>query len=60
MDSTVRSNLSVGMPLDLVVIKRDELKVDVKRRIEAGDEQFKAMSTAWSEALRDSFINISI
>lgn len=60
MDSTLRSNLSVGMPLDLVVMKRDELKVDVKRRIEAGDEQFKAMSTAWSEALRDSFITISI
>lgn len=60
MDSTLRSNLSVGMPLDLLVIRRDEMAVDQRRRIEAGDQQFKAMSAAWSEALRDSFINITI
>ena len=55
MDSTLRSNLSVGMPLDLCVIERDACRVTAKRRIEAGDEAFRAMSDAWSAALRDGF-----
>ena len=60
MDSTVRSNLSVGMPLDLAVIEKDACKVTLKRRIEAGDPAFRAMSEAWSNALRDGFARIII
>lgn len=60
MDSTLRSNLSVGMPLDLAVIERDACKVTQKRRIEAGDPAFRAMSEAWSTALRDGFARITI
>jgi putative proteasome-type protease len=60
MDSTVRSNLSVGMPLDLAVVGKDALCVTAKRRIEAGDPAFRAMSEAWSTALRDGFAKIAI
>jgi putative proteasome-type protease len=60
MDSTLRSNLSVGMPLDLCVIGRDACKVTLKRRIDAGDPAFRAMSEAWSTALRDGFARIVI
>jgi len=60
MDSTLRSNLSVGMPLDLCVIAKDACKVSERRRIEAGDEAFRAMSDAWSNALRDGFSRIRI
>ncbi|WP_376874239.1 peptidase [Albirhodobacter sp. R86504] len=60
MDSTLRSNLSVGMPLDLAVIKCDDCKVTMQRRIEAGDEDFARMSNAWSEALRDGFSQIPL
>ena len=60
MDSTLRSNLSVGMPLDLCVIERDACRVTHKRRIEAGDPQFRAMSEAWSAALRDGFSRIAV
>jgi putative proteasome-type protease len=60
MDSTMRSNLSVGLPLDLLVIERDALAVTLKRRIEPGDPQFKAMSEAWSAALRDAFTRIRL
>jgi putative proteasome-type protease len=60
MDSTLRSNLSVGMPLDLAVIAKDDCKVTHKRRIEAGDKGFQAMSEAWSKALRDGFSRIEI
>ncbi|NND81855.1 MAG: peptidase [Gammaproteobacteria bacterium] len=55
MDSTLRSNLSVGMPLDLTVIKNGACKVDKHYRIEAGNRGFTAMSEAWSETLRDGF-----
>jgi putative proteasome-type protease len=60
MDSTLRSNLSVGMPLDLAVIEKNALRVTQKRRIEAGDPAFRAMSEAWSNALRDGFARITI
>ena len=60
MDSTLRSNLSVGMPLDLCVIEKDACRVGTRRRIEAGDEAFRAMSEAWSRALRDGFTQISL
>lgn len=55
MDSTIRSNLSVGMPLDLAVIRRGSLAFDVQRRIEADDAAFGAISQKWSEALREAF-----
>lgn len=60
MDSTLRSNLSVGMPLDLCVIERDACRVSFTRRIEPGDSQFRAMSDAWSRALREGFASISL
>ncbi len=60
MDSTLRSNLSVGMPLDLCVIEKDSCAVSRSRRIEAGDERFRAMSEAWSAALRDGFTQITL
>ena len=55
MDSTLRSNLSVGMPLDLTVIHRDTYRFHVRRRIEQGDVQFAQISSAWSDALRNAF-----
>lgn len=60
MDSTLRSNLSVGMPLDMAVIEKDAMRVTLRRRIEAGDEGFSAMSRAWSQALRDGFDDIAM
>lgn len=60
MDSTLRSNLSVGMPLDLAVIEKDALTVSQQKRIEAQDPNFADMSSAWSNALRDAFTKIEI
>ena len=60
MDSTLRSNLSVGMPLDLAVVRANECRVDLTRRIEAGDADFARMSAAWSKALRDSFAKVKL
>ncbi|GMG85581.1 proteasome-type protease [Paralimibaculum aggregatum] len=55
MDSTLRSNLSVGMPLDLAVIRRDAFTFDQHRRIEQDDPSFHDLSVAWSAALRRAF-----
>ena len=58
MDSTLRSNLSVGMPLDLVTIRRDACKIATRERIEPGDPAFARLSEGWSKALRDGFTNL--
>lgn len=55
MDSTLRSNLSVGMPLDLTVIRTDDFRISEARRIENDDPSFEALSKGWSAALRRSF-----
>jgi putative proteasome-type protease len=51
-DSTIRSNLSVGMPIDMVVYNTDNLSIDRVRRIEQDDPYFRSISAKWSEALR--------
>ncbi|MCB1549575.1 MAG: peptidase, partial [Hyphomicrobiaceae bacterium] len=51
-DSTVRSNLSVGMPIDLLMYQRDMLDVRLVRRIHENDEYFRRLSSSWSDALR--------
>lgn len=58
MDSTMRSNLSVGMPLDLAIVRRDACRIDVRERFEPGDPRFTAMSEAWSRVLREGFANM--
>jgi putative proteasome-type protease len=57
-DSTLRSNLSVGLPIDLLIYERDSLDVRREKRIEADDEYFRKVSSAWSDALRSSFAKI--
>ena len=58
MDSTMRSNLSVGMPLDMTYIRTDACKVEQTIRIEAGDAKFARISEVWSQALRDAFTKV--
>ena len=55
MDSTIRSNLSVGVPLDLAILKTDELKISSHISIDAKDEYFAMIRNRWSEALGHAF-----
>src|SRR5580693_10462286 len=48
MDSTIQSNLSVGLPLDLVLIKRDRFEVARHMSIDASNEYFGGIRTRWS------------
>lgn len=58
MDSTMRSNLGVGLPLDTVVLRKDQLEWDLDRRIDAADPYFHDLSERWSAALRQAHLNI--
>jgi len=55
MDSTLRSNLTVGLPVDLAVYRRDALKIELRRRITEDDEYFRMIRERWSEALREAY-----
>lgn len=58
MDSTMRSNLAVGLPIDLVVIRRDALKTELSYRIEPGEPYFADLRARWSSALRAAHMAI--
>ena len=54
-DSTIKANLSVGLPLDLMVIERDTFEATHKRRIAVDDPYYRAISVGWSESLKLAF-----
>jgi putative proteasome-type protease len=53
-DSTMRSNLSVGLPFDLVAIPSDENRKTVRMRIEVDDAYFAMLSAEWGRLLNES------
>ena len=58
MDSTMRSNLGVGMPIDFAVISRDTIAPELIHRIEPGEPYFHDLRERWSAALRAAHQNI--
>lgn len=58
-DSTIRSNLSVGRPLDMIVIPRDQGAPVIRRRIEADDDYFNQLSADWGRLLNESRMAIA-
>ena len=54
-DSTIKANLSVGMPLDLLVLEKDRIEPLHERRIGPEDPYFAQISSGWSDALRKAF-----
>ena len=53
-DSTMRSNLSVGLPLDLIAIPTDPSRAIVRRRIETDDSYFAELSHQWARLLNEA------
>ena len=51
-DSTLRSNVSVGLPLDVLVYHIDSLEMPKGKRVTQDDEYFQKISKQWSEILR--------
>ena len=58
MDSTIRSNLGVGLPIDCVVVRRDAVDAELAYRIEPGEPYFHDLSERWSAALRAAHMGI--
>jgi len=54
-DSTMCSNLSVGMPIDLICYQRDSLEVRMRRRFDEGDAYFTELGKEWTEGTRQVF-----
>ncbi len=54
-DSTLKANLSVGLPLDLLIIKKDEFEPHHQHRVTHDDPYFEAISSGWGDALRSAF-----
>jgi putative proteasome-type protease len=57
-DSTLKSNLSVGMPFDLQFYENDSLQVGIQRRIDRDDSYYKIISDGWSSALKSAFASL--
>lgn len=54
-DATIRSNLSVGAPLDVLIYRRDSLAVDVHYRLEQDDPYLVRIFSNWDQGLRNLF-----
>jgi putative proteasome-type protease len=52
LDSTIRSNVTVGPPIDLLVYAKDELGISRYRRFPDRDPDLMAIHTQWEQALR--------
>ena len=54
-DSTIKANLSVGLPLDVQVYEKDSFTSGHNRRMEADDPYYQTIANGWSEALKEAF-----
>ncbi|MCV3208435.1 peptidase [Mesorhizobium sp. YC-39] len=57
-DSTLKSNLSVGLPLDLLFYEKDAFKISLKKRIAQDDQYYRTISDGWSNALKAAFASL--
>ena len=57
-DSTIKANLSVGLPLDVTVYEKDSFAVAREFRITQEDEYFNVVSNGWGNALKVAFSSL--
>jgi putative proteasome-type protease len=57
-DSTMKSNISVGLPIDLLWLPKDTLRVGMQQRIREGDPYFTMVRTRWGGGLRRVFAEL--
>jgi putative proteasome-type protease len=58
MDSTMRSNLGVGLPIDVLIVRTDACAAELNYRIEPGEPYFQDLRERWSAALRAAHMSI--
>jgi putative proteasome-type protease len=57
-DSTMKSNLTVGMPIDLLCYEKDSLRVSKRRSFDDRDDYMRSLRQQWSEGLRKAFVQL--
>lgn len=57
-DSTIRSNVSVDLPIDVLIYRKDALSIDCRQRIHKNDPYFLSVRQHWGEGLRKVFSEI--
>ncbi|PPZ36999.1 peptidase, partial [Escherichia coli] len=55
IDSTLRSNLSVGLPLDVMIYRNNSFDISEQQRITEDNHYFSTIRKAWSEGLLNTF-----
>lgn len=55
LDSTIRSNISVAPPIDIVIYEKNALRTSVRERIKESDPYYQTIKTEWGEGLRRLF-----
>jgi putative proteasome-type protease len=58
MDSTMRSNVTVGPPIDLLLYRTDELRITRQRRFDAKDPDLREIRENWEQALRRAVMEL--
>jgi putative proteasome-type protease len=58
MDSTLKSNLSVGLPLDMVIYQANEFQTDKVVCIDENNPYFRMLHGSWGQKLREVFDSI--
>lgn len=54
-DSTIRSNISVNLPVDVLIYENDKLRVECRHRVAEDDPYFLSVRQHWGEGLRKVF-----
>jgi len=54
-DSTIRSNISVGLPIEMLWLPKDAMRVGIHKRIAEGDPYFTMLRQGWGGGLRRVF-----
>ena len=57
-DSTMKSNLTVGMPIDLLCYEKDALRITKKRSFDDRDDYMRTLRREWGEGLRQAFVRL--
>jgi putative proteasome-type protease len=60
LDSTMRSNATVGPPIDLLVYEQGSLRLSRRRRLDAEDADLKAIRAQWEQALRKAVSELPV
>ena len=58
MDSTMRSNLTVGPPIEVAIYEKDSFVLNRRYRFEEDSEYLRELKRSWDENLRDAFSNL--